>query len=208
MDIRELDGRAMDVTAGIVSLVTPDQLDNPTPCAQWRVRDLLAHIVGQYHGFALAASGQPTTVEDFAPRQFTTDPVPSYTSAAVLVTEAFAEPGVLDRKFHLPEIRQGGAFPAGAAIGFHLVDEVAHAWDLARAIGVPVAFDEQVLEAALSIARQVPDDPAARGEGFAFASVEAAASDLATLDRIIALLGRRPDWAPPQRQAVPAEGDR
>jgi uncharacterized protein (TIGR03086 family) len=199
MDIRELDRRAMDVTAGIVSLITPAQLDDPTPCEGWLVRDLLAHIIGQYHGFALAASGRPTSVQEFRPRPVTADPATSYARAAALVTEAFAEDGVPDRRFHLPELRDGGSFPATAAIGFHLVDEVAHAWDLAKSIGVPVDFDDEVLRAALSIARQVPNDPASRGEGRAFATAEPADPSLATLDRIVALLGRRPDWAPPVR---------
>jgi uncharacterized protein (TIGR03086 family) len=206
MDIRELDRRAMDVTAGIVALVAAEQLNNPTPCAGWLVRDLLAHIIGQYHGFALAASGQPTTVEDFLPRPVTTDWVSSYTSAAVLVTESFAEPGVLDRRFHLPEIRDGGSFPAGAAIGFHLVDEVAHAWDLANSIGVPVEFEERVLAAALSISLQVPNDSASRGAGFAFAPAETAEPGLATLDRIVALLGRRPDWTSTPEGQLSAQG--
>jgi uncharacterized protein (TIGR03086 family) len=197
MDIRELDRRAMGVTAGIVSLITPHQLGNPTPCAGWSVADLLAHIIGQYHGFALAATGQPTSLEAFHPRPITTDPVTSYTAAAGLVTRAFAADGVTGGRFHLPEIRDGGSFPATAAIGFHLVDEVAHAWDLGRSIGVPVGFDEQVLNAALSIALQVPDDPALRGEGFAFALAQPAGPSPEPLDRIVALLGRRPDWSAP-----------
>lgn len=198
MDIRELDRRAIDVTAGIVSLITPRQLDNASPCERWLVQDLLAHIIGQYHGFALAASGGPTSVQEFQPRPLTADPAPSYRHAAALVTQAFAEDGVLDRRFHLPEIRDGDSFPATAAIGFHLVDEVAHAWDLARSIGVPVEFDDEVSRAALSIALQVPNDPASRGEGRAFAPAKAADAGLATLDRIVALLGRRPDWTSPR----------
>lgn len=196
MNIRELDRRAMDVTAGIVALITPEDLDRPTPCAGWRLRDLLAHIIGQYHGFAAAASGKPTSIEAFRPRPVTVDPVASYSDAAALVTEAFAEPGVPDRSFSLPEIRAGGSFPAAMAIGFHLVDEVAHAWDLAKSLGVPVEFDEQVSEAALAIALQVPNDPASRGEGAAFAPGYSAEASMAILDRIVALLGRRPDWTP------------
>ena len=195
MNIRELDRRAMDVTAGIVSLITPEQLGDPTPCAGWQVGDLLAHIIGQYHGFALAASGQPMSVEAFHPRPVTADPVSTYQQAAALVTEAFAEDGVLDRTFHLPEIRDGAAFPATAAIGFHLVDEVAHAWDLAKSIRAPIELDDEVLQAALSVAMQVPDGPAFRGEGRLFAPAHPTEDDMATLDRIVALLGRRPDWS-------------
>ncbi len=197
MNIRELDRRAMTVTAGIVPLITPEQLDNSTPCERWMLRDLLAHIIGQYRGFATSASGQPTNVEAFRPRPVTADDLlPVYTEAAVRVTDAFAESGVPDLTFYLPEIRDGGPYPATTAIGFHLVDEVVHAWDLAKSIGVPVEFDDEVLDASLSIASRVPNNPASRGEGFAFAFGNEADHDAGTLDRVVALLGRRPEWTP------------
>ena len=56
----------------------------------------------------------------------------AYAAAAALVTRAFAEDRVLDRAFYLPEIRGGGSYPAPVAIGFHFVDELVHAWDLAK----------------------------------------------------------------------------
>jgi uncharacterized protein (TIGR03086 family) len=196
MDIRELDRRAMSVTAAIVADIAPACLDLPTPCAPWLLRDLLAHIVGQYYGFALAASGQPTDLDAFRPRPVDDGVADAYATAAAVVTRAFAADGVLDRAFYLPEIRDGGPYPAPIAIRFHLVDEVVHAWDLAKSTGAPVEFDDEVLDAALSISAKVPSDPAVRGDGFAFApSVD---SDLTTppLDRIVAMLGRRPDWTP------------
>lgn len=197
MNVRELDRRAMDVTARLVPLVTAEHWHRPTPCAGWQVHDLLAHILGQYHGFALAASGHPTDLEAFRPRPVEpAELVASYTAAAERVSAAFAEPGVPERAFHLPEIRDGGPFPATAAIGFHLVDEVAHAWDLARSIGTAVDFDAEVLRAALAIAARVPDDPASRGPGFAFGPGYRPDPGLPALDRIVALLGRRPDWTP------------
>jgi hypothetical protein len=42
----------------------------------------------------------------------------------------------------------------------------------------------------------VPNDPATRGDGFAFALGAASDPDAPTLDRIVTLLGRRPDWTP------------
>jgi uncharacterized protein (TIGR03086 family) len=214
MDIRELDRRAMAVTARIVPEITAAQWDDPTPCGDWRVRDLLAHVIGQYHGFALAATGARTGIADFRPRQIGADPVAEYTEASELVTTAFAADGVaaqhaagldgsavrvLDRAFHLPEIRDGGPFPAPFAIGFHLVDEVVHAWDLAVSVGLPFgadAFDADVLERTLAITRQVPDDPATRGPGFAFASGLDVPEGCSALDEILARLGRDPGWKP------------
>jgi uncharacterized protein (TIGR03086 family) len=196
MDIRELDRRAMGVTADFIPGITPAQLDNPTPCGQWLLRDLLAHIVGQYHGFALAASGQPTDLDAFRPRPVGEGLAGAYAAAAALVTKAFAEDGVLDRAFYLPEIRDGGPYPAPMAIGFHFVDEVVHAWDLAKSIDATAEFDGEVLDMALSIAARVPNDPATRGDGFAFALGADPDPDAPTLDRIVTLLGRRPDWTP------------
>jgi uncharacterized protein (TIGR03086 family) len=196
MDIRELDRRAMGVTAEIIPAITPAQLDNPTPCGQWLLRDLLAHIVGQYHGFALAASGQVAGLDAFRPRPVGKGLADVYAVAAAQVTKAFAEDGVLDRAFYLPEIRDGGPYPAQMAIGFHFVDEVVHAWDLAKSIGAPVEFDDEVLDAALSISARVPSDPATRGDGFAFAPGADPDQNAPALDRIVMLLGRRPDWTP------------
>ena len=196
MDIRELDRRAMGVTAELIPDITPAQLDNPTPCGHWLLRDLLAHIVGQYYGFALAASGQPTDLDAFRPRPVGDGLANAYAAAAALVTKAFAEDGVLDRAFYLPEIRDGGPYPAPMAIGFHFVDEVVHAWDLAKSIGAPVEFDDEVLETALSISARVPNDPATRGDGFAFALGVDSDPNAPALDRIVTLLGRRPDWKP------------
>ena len=185
----------MAVTARLVPQVSAERWHDPTPCEGWQVHDLLAHVIGQYHGFALAASGNPTSLEDFRPRPTRFENlVADYTVAADRVTAAFAEPGVLEREFWLPEIRDGGSFPATAAIGFHLVDEVVHAWDLARSIGAPVAFDAEVEKVALAVAVRVPDDPASRGPGFAFGPGHRPEAGLPTLDRIVALLGRRPDW--------------
>jgi uncharacterized protein (TIGR03086 family) len=194
MDILELDRRAMGVTADLIPGITPAQLDNPTPCGQWLLRDLLAHIVGQYHGFALAACGLPTDLNAFRPRPVGEGPADAYAAAAALVTQAFAEDGTLDRAFYLPEIRDGGPYPAPTAIGFHLVDEVVHAWDLAKSIGAAAEFDDDVLDMALSISALVPSDPAARGAGFALGADPD--PDAPTLDRIVSVLGRRPDWTP------------
>jgi len=36
---------------------------------------------------------------------------------------------------YLPEVRAGITVPAPIAIGFHLVDYVAHGWDVARTLG-------------------------------------------------------------------------
>src|SRR5689334_3921571 len=79
------------------------------------------------------------------------EPAKVFGESAADVAAAFAEDGVPERGFWLPEIRDGRLFSASLAIGFHFVDTVVHAWDVAKSIGVGVEFDAPLLDAVLPI---------------------------------------------------------
>ena len=193
--LRVLHRRALKVTVDLVNQVTPDLLGRPTPCVAWDLGQLLAHMTGQNHGFAGAARGERNDVSAFAPRPVDDDPVGLHAASAAELAAAFSEPGVSEREFWLPEIRTG-KFPAQTAIGFHLVDSVAHGWDVARSLDVPVSFDDEVLDAALVISLAVPDGPAREQPDAAFRPGVGVPSDAGTFERILGLLGRSPDWKP------------
>lgn len=192
-DIRVLDQRALKVTEAIVDRVDAGRLDRPTPCSEWDLGQLLAHMTGQNHGFAAAARGEVTDRSAWADRPVGDDPGGVFAASAADVTAAFAEEGVLEREFWLPEIRGGQMFPAHQAIGFHFVDYVVHGWDVAASIGVPVEFDVDLLEAVLPIAEQVPGGASRTRVGAAFKlGLDEPAEGL--LDRILLMLGRSPRW--------------
>jgi uncharacterized protein (TIGR03086 family) len=182
IDLRSLDERAVRASVAVVAQVSTDDLSAPTPCDQWDLRHLLAHMTAQHRVFAAAAAGRETGL----PR--TDNPIQAYAAAAEAVISAFAEPGVLERGFLLPEISPRPV-PAALAIGFHLVDYVAHGWDVAKTIGVPYEVPEDVLAAALPIAESVPDGESRRVPGAAFAPRVTEPGGPA-LDRFLALLGR------------------
>jgi uncharacterized protein (TIGR03086 family) len=192
MDIRELHRRSLQALVELANTVTPDDLDLPTPCSEWDIRNLLEHQVAQNHGFAFAASGQRSDLAMWEPRPLD-DPVRRHAESAVAVLEAFAAKDLLDRGFWVPEIRDGGPFPASMALGFHFVDCVVHGWDLATALGVPSTVDDDLAEAALPLAADVPDTPDVRGPGKAFHDSVAVSQDAPVLKRVVALLGRTPD---------------
>jgi uncharacterized protein (TIGR03086 family) len=114
-----------------------------------------------------------------------------YTASAELVLAAFAAPGVLDREFALPEISASRIFPGRVAIGFHLVDNVVHGWDVATALGVPFALPLPVLETTLPLARAVPDGPLRLAPGAAFAPALPVPADADPLTEILLRLGRK-----------------
>ncbi|WP_345443287.1 TIGR03086 family metal-binding protein [Actinoallomurus vinaceus] len=197
MDIRHLDRRAQAFAAEIIAQVRPERLSVPTPCPDWTLYGLLRHIVSQNEGFAAAARGEETHLSQWRNGRIDGDPRGAYERSAALVDEAFGAEGVLEAKFSLPEVRDGGRFPAAVAIGFHLVDTVVHAWDVAASIGAAWRPDEELVAASLAIALKVPDTPADRGPGLAFEPAIDASSETPDRDRLLALLGRSPDWRPP-----------
>jgi uncharacterized protein (TIGR03086 family) len=194
MDIREYDARAVLASVKVVSAVTADRLDLPTPCAGWTLGDLLAHMTGQHYGFAAAAGGEAADRSVWRNRRVDDDPVGGYTEAAERVVAAFADNAVLTRGFWLPEIRGGDTFPAAQAISFHFVDYVVHSWDVAAAVGVPLPLDDDLVAGALKIAARVPDGEARLRPGAAFRPGLPVGDGTPPLHRLLALLGRSPSW--------------
>ena len=45
---------------GVIGNVRADQYDDPTPCPDWAVRDLLSHTIGVVAGLGAAAAGRPS----------------------------------------------------------------------------------------------------------------------------------------------------
>jgi uncharacterized protein (TIGR03086 family) len=195
-DIVGLDARAVQASVVVVSKAGHADLARPTPCGDWALGQLLGHMAEQHDGFAAAAAGNGADASEQHTRPPAADPIAEYAAAAERVLRAFAADGVLTRDFVLPEIAPGAAFPAVLAIGGHFIDYVVHGWDVARTLGLDYELEPDLLDVALSIAEAVPDDETRLRPGAAFAPRVSAPEGASPLDRIVALLGRRPDWRP------------
>ncbi|WP_109525316.1 MULTISPECIES: TIGR03086 family metal-binding protein [Nocardia] len=183
---------AVRTSIRIVDHVTPADLRKPTPCADWTLHGLLTHMIAQHRGFAAASRGIGE-VERWKTRPLGDDPAGDYRASAEDVLAAFAEPGVLEREFPLPEFSPTHLFPGAQAVGFHFIDYVVHSWDVARTLGIPVDFDAAVLAAARPVAAAVPGGSIRTAPGSAFGPA-VPWHGTATLDEIVAMLGRAPDW--------------
>ncbi|RKE23324.1 TIGR03086 family metal-binding protein [Streptomyces sp. TLI_171] len=193
-DIQELDARVLRITGSFVDRVDVTVLDLPTPCGAWTLGQLLAHMVGQNHGFAAAARGETRDRGVWDDRPVGTDPAGVFAASAADVTAAFAENAATERGFWLPEIHDTVLFPATRAIGFHFLDYLVHGWDVAVSIGARPRFDPDLLAAVLPIAEQVPTGPARERPNAAFRPALAVPTDATPLDRVLRLLGRDPNW--------------
>lgn len=200
-DIRPLHRIAILASVDVVTTVTVDDLPTATPCAGWNLADLLTHMTVQHRGFAAAARGhgddeavwQADTVVDAV----AADPAGTYAAAAADVLDAFAGNDVLDASFALPELGPGVPFPGAMAIGFHHVDYVVHGWDVARTLGRSYQLPADVVAAAASVAFVVPDGDFRSADGAVFGPAIQTTEQASDLDRVLAHLGRSPQWEPP-----------
>lgn len=193
-ELLALHGRAVLTSVDVVSRMRPGDLGRPTPCSEWTLADLLAHMTVQHYGFAAAAAGNGGDPAVWKTGPLGNDPVADYATAAERVLTAFAQDGVPDREFTLFEFRPVSTFPAAAAIGFHLIDYVVHGWDVARSLGMDYELAPDLAELALRIALRVPNGPNRLEPEAAFRPGLAAPDNATHLDRILSALGRSPSW--------------
>ncbi len=185
--------RAVTSTGGVVKGVTPAQLDAPTPCRDWTVRDVLNHVVGTLwlaealfadkdgSGQAAAPGGLPATdiVGD--------DPAAAYAEAANAALSSAAIEGALTAVHPTPM----GDMPGPVLAGFTALDLFVHGWDVARATGQPTTdLDAGLAEHVLAFARHAFAD-GSRRNGLVDPEI-ALAGDAPVVDRLVAYLGRQP----------------
>jgi len=180
----ELLERALASTRAVLAEVRTDQLDLPTPCTEWRVRDLINHVVGTQHYAADAVVGRPPSEDedDVAAGDF----LAAYDAAAQASLSAFGADGALDRTLALPF----GDLPAGAFLAMMAGDAFTHGWDLAKATGQPTDLDAD-LAAQLHVPLSTMLRPEMRAEeGRAFRPEQPAPADATRANQLAAFLGR------------------
>ena len=125
--------------------VTPDQLSRPTPCAEWTVRDLISHVVGEsimsvrlLHG-ADAEEAMVGLDGDI----LGDDASAAFATAASAECAAFEESGATERIVHHPAMDMPGA----QLLGFRIGGLTLHTWDLAHGSGGDETLDSELVEA-------------------------------------------------------------
>src|SRR3954452_21483003 len=92
MDVVDALDRTFQHTQGVIGNVRADQYDNPTPCSEWTVRDVLSHMIAVVAGLGGAAAGTPAG--DF---ELSADPAEQFREVSAATIAAWRTPGVLDK---------------------------------------------------------------------------------------------------------------
>jgi uncharacterized protein (TIGR03086 family) len=163
----------------LVSSVRDDQLDDPTPCSEWTVADLLAHV----HQFATVFAHNARKAPARPPKDLVDDwrdAIPNQLND-------------LARAWHQKSAWQGQVSAGGvemdaadnAVVG---IEELTmHGWDLARATGQDLHVDDARLDQVdrfFELFGETPFGPAAH-----------APEGATRLEQTLARTGRDPNWA-------------
>ncbi len=136
--------------AALVAALEPQHWDQATPCTGWTVFDVVDHVVAGERFTAMTLSG--ASLAEASEAQVGIDPqnpdvVAQVEEAAAAVLVAFD--GSLDRIIE----HRVGPVSARRVLGFRIIDQLGHTWDVATAIGRPVALDPDALAIGLDVTR-------------------------------------------------------
>jgi uncharacterized protein (TIGR03086 family) len=162
---------------GVIAALRPDQLGEPTPCAEFTVRGVLEHMIAGATMFAAAYRGEAPHETDFG------DPIAGAQSALGELAASISAPGALDRTITAPF----GDTDGNTFARFVVLDGLVHGWDLATATGQPYDPPADVVAAATAFARQTLD-PLRDGQTFKAAAEPPAHAT--PIERLAAYTGR------------------
>ena len=164
--------RALDQTADVLLAIPADKLSATTPCSDWDVATLVAHVVAAPGRFVVMSSGgQP----DWGAKP----PLPADWTA-----EFRSGADDLMRMW-----REGDDSASRPAADWQTAELAVHTWDLARATGQSTDLDPEVAQRGLDFmsGALTPEN-----RGAAFGPAVALPDDAPVYERLVAFAGRDP----------------
>jgi uncharacterized protein (TIGR03086 family) len=176
--------QAVGYTLGTLRYATDHTLSRPSPCGDWDLRVLLAHMVDSFTALEEAAltgdvslPGAPMT-----PGDVRNEPVAEVRSRALALLGAWGECDDL-------VTISGLTLPAEVVASTGAVEVAVHGWDVAQSCGHPQPIPASLGRALLAV---VPLLVSATDRPARFAAPYRAAAFASPGDRLVAYLGRRP----------------
>jgi uncharacterized protein (TIGR03086 family) len=164
--------RALDQLAALVADVRPEASADPTPCDEWKVQDLVDHVVAAPARFARMLRSEP--IDWSAP----TPPAGDDPAGAL---HAHGDDLLRAWRDHSGPV-------AGPGVDWQCAELAVHTWDLATAVGASTsALDPQVAERGLAF---MQDNLPQENRGPAFGPPHPAPESADAYGRIAAFAGR------------------
>jgi uncharacterized protein (TIGR03086 family) len=183
---------AADQVKKLLAGVSDEQLDGPTPCAEYTVRELLTHLGGLSFAFANAARKTGPT----GPAPGTVElPADWRTTFSTRLTD-------LADAWRAEDAWQGMTAAGGIDLPGELCGKIAlnelvlHGWDLAKATGQQFDATPESTRASLEFTTEAASPEWAAGRDGLFGEIVPVGPDAGPLERTLGLSGRDPNWRP------------
>ena len=176
-----------------VTNVSDDQLDSPTPCPDYDVRDMLFHVLGLSQAFRSAADKDLGEATSTPPGTVTTNLPDTWRDELPLRLTALADAWRRPEAWEGMTQAGGVGLPADIAARVALNELTMHGWDIARSTGQGFSVPDDLLQVSYDFlwpgTDQSKRDPI-------FGPVVPVPEDAPLLDKVIGLGGRDPRWTP------------
>jgi uncharacterized protein (TIGR03086 family) len=165
--------------------IGPDDLDRPSVCGDWSVRELANHVLGGAQRYLLlladadADSLAATRTHDYVGGE----PVVAHDELVPLLETAFAAPGALEKTVHHPLFERSGL----ELMRMRIAEQALHAVDLACSLGLDETLDAGLVD--YMLVNVAPAFDAGRELG-AFGPEREVAADASPQERLLAAAGR------------------
>ncbi|GAA4911840.1 uncharacterized protein (TIGR03086 family) [Stackebrandtia albiflava] len=186
---------AAETMRRLLTQVTDDQLDLPTPCERYRLGDLVEHVGGLASAFIDAARKAPGA-GGAGPSGDAARLPPKwreiYGERLTELGEAWRDPAAWEGR-----TRAGGVDLAGSEAGAVALDElVLHGWDVARAVGLPYEPDEATLDVVEPFVASFSGPGHEEARNGLFGPEVTPPAGASRFARVLAMAGRDPEWRP------------
>ena len=181
----ELLEQAIAATRSVLTTVSKEQLTDGTPCADWKISDVINHLVAGQYFFEAAVKGAPPAggETDFAAGDF----VAAFDEGAHHSLAAFGADGAMEKTLTLPF----GQMPGAAFCAIAATDTFTHGWDLAKATGQSTDLAPALAGQLLHGAQQAITPAWRSPSGNPFGPEQTAPANASNADQLAAFLGRK-----------------
>ncbi|MGH7722532.1 MAG: TIGR03086 family metal-binding protein [Candidatus Dormibacteria bacterium] len=176
--------RALEAIDPVMTAMTGDDLDKPSPCRGWTAGKVATHLLSGLNERSSAVSLEGSSPDEVA---LLADVPAAWRSSKRNLLTALQQPGAMEREVRGPG---GRTVPFGMLVRILPIEVMLHGWDIARSVGRSTDLDPELAERQLAAGRPLIEQ---FGRGTAFGPEQPATAGAAAADRLAAFYGRRLD---------------
>jgi uncharacterized protein (TIGR03086 family) len=181
----ELYVRAMEFTRRYIDGVRAGQWHDSTPCAEWDVRQVTNHLIGEnlWAGELFQSKTIPEVGNQLDGDLTRDDPAAAYRHSVAVASTVVTAPGAMAQTCHLSFGDYSGADYAEQLF----MDTLIHGWDIAKGTGQDPRLDMELVAACLPIAQTLTSQFRSAG---VYGDDLPVTADADPQTRLLALVGR------------------